>query len=212
MTSTCCKPVQRFIKRCADVIAAACALILSSVFILPTALWIRLSMGSPVLFRQTRPGRGGKPFSICKFRTMRDALDAGGNPLPDEDRMTAVGSFVRKYSLDEFPQFLNVLTGTMSIVGPRPLLMQYLPLYNERQATRHDVTPGITGWAQVNGRNAISWEQKFKYDAWYVENWSLWLDAKIFLLTVLKVVRRSDISQKGAATMPAFTGSENPPA
>jgi lipopolysaccharide/colanic/teichoic acid biosynthesis glycosyltransferase len=182
-------------------------LILSSVFVLPTALWIRLSMGSPVLFRQTRPGREGKPFSICKFRTMRDAVDADGNPLPDEDGLTTVGSFVRKVSLDEFPQFLNVLAGTMSIVGPRPLLTQYLPLYNERQATRHNVTPGITGWAQVNGRNAISWEQKFEYDAWYVENWSLWLDAKIFLLTVLKVVRRSDICQKGAATMPEFTGS-----
>lgn len=168
---------------------------------------IRFRMGAPVFFKQTRPGLNGRPFNMIKFRTMRDAVDRAGNPLPDNERLTKLGKFLRSSSLDELPELWNVLKGDMSLVGPRPLLMEYLPLYNERQNRRHEVRPGITGWAQVNGRNAISWEQKFELDVWYVENQSLWLDLKILFLTVWKVVRRDGISAAGDATMPKFEGS-----
>lgn len=169
---------------------------------------IRREMGAPVLFSQTRPGRHGKPFKMIKFRTMRDAIDADGRPLPDAERLTKLGRFLRSSSLDELPELWNVLKGDMSLVGPRPLLMEYLPLYSEEQARRHEVRPGVTGWAQVNGRNAISWDEKFALDVWYVDNRSLWLDLKIIWLTLRKVVKREGISAAGEATMSKFTGSE----
>ena len=171
------------------------------------ALLVRFNLGSPVLFRQTRPGMNGKPFEMVKFRTMRDALDSNGNPLPDEERLTKFGRLLRATSLDELPELWNVLKGDMSLVGPRPLLMEYLPLYSDEQARRHEARPGVTGWAQVNGRNAISWDEKFKLDIWYVDNQSLWLDIKILFLTVLKVFKRDGISQDGQATMEKFKGS-----
>jgi lipopolysaccharide/colanic/teichoic acid biosynthesis glycosyltransferase len=164
-------------------------------------------MGLPILFRQQRPGLHGKPFTLLKFRTMTDARDAQGNLLPDAERLTPFGSFLRRTSLDELPAFFNVLRGDMSLMGPRPLLMAYLDRYTPEQARRHEVRPGITGWAQVNGRNAITWEQKFVLDVWYVDNWSLWLDLKILFLTGWKVLRREGISQEGHATMPEFLGA-----
>ncbi|RUO37295.1 sugar transferase [Aliidiomarina shirensis] len=164
--------------------------------------------GRPVLFSQTRPGLTGKPFNMFKFRTMRDAYDEKGNPLPDSERLTKFGAFLRASSLDELPGLWNVLKGDMSLVGPRPLLMEYLPLYSAEQARRHEVRPGITGWAQVNGRNAISWEQKFEYDVWYVDNRSFWLDIKILLLTIKKVFVREGISSDGHVTMEKFKGSD----
>lgn len=164
-------------------------------------------MGSPVLFRQTRPGKDGKPFQMLKFRTMRDAIDASGNPLPDADRLTRLGIKLRSTSLDELPELWNVLKGEMSLVGPRPLLMDYLPLYDDDQARRHEVKPGVTGWAQINGRNAISWEEKFKLDVWYVDNRGLLLDFKILWATVKKVIIREGISADSEATMPRFEGS-----
>ena len=170
------------------------------------ALLIRWKMGPPALFRQQRPGRNGQPFILFKFRTMKDANGPDGQPLPDAERLTPLGEFVRRSSLDELPQLLNVLRGDMSLVGPRPLLMEYLPLYSARQARRHEVRPGITGWAQVNGRNALGWPEKLEMDAWYVENRSFLLDMKILLLTVGRVVSRSGISQPGAATMEKFRG------
>ncbi|KZZ33086.1 sugar transferase, partial [Oleiphilus sp. HI0085] len=170
---------------------------------------ISLNMGSPVIFKQTRPGLNAKPFDMIKFRTMKEAYDENGNPLPDEQRMTQFGSFLRSSSLDELPGLWCVLKGDMSLVGPRPLLMEYVPLYNEEQARRHNVKPGITGWAQVNGRNAISWEEKFKLDTWYVDNQSIWLDIKILFLTVKKVFVREGISADGEVTMSRFTGSHN---
>ena len=170
------------------------------------ALLIRWKMGPPALFRQQRPGRDGRPFILYKFRTMKDANGPDGQPLPDAERLTPLGEFVRRSSLDELPQLLNVLRGDMSLVGPRPLLMEYLPLYSARQARRHEVRPGITGWAQVNGRNALGWPEKLEMDAWYVENRSFLLDMKILLLTVGRVVSRSGISQPGAATMEKFRG------
>lgn len=172
-------------------------------------VWVLLvyaNRGKPFFF-QSRPGKRGKIFSIVKFKTMNDKKDAAGNLLPDADRLTPVGSFVRKTSLDEIPQLLNVLKGDMSLIGPRPLLVEYLPLYNERQKKRHEVRPGITGWAQVNGRNAISWEQKFEYDVYYVDNLSLTLDLKIIYLTILKVFKSEGISSEGSATMEKFTGN-----
>jgi lipopolysaccharide/colanic/teichoic acid biosynthesis glycosyltransferase len=175
--------------------------------ILIVGVLIRWRLGNHVLFRQMRPGLCGKPFEMVKFRTMRDALGADGQPLSDELRMTAFGRFLRASSLDELPELWNVLKGDMSLVGPRPLLMDYLPLYSPEQARRHEVRPGITGWAQVNGRNAISWEDKFKLDVWYVDNRSLWLDIKILWLTVKKVLVRDGISAEGLATMHKFTGS-----
>lgn len=195
------------VKRLVDRTAAAVGLLLVSPILLGVALAIRLRMGGPVLFRQPRPGLRGRPFRVVKFRTMLDAVGPDGRPLPDEVRLTALGRFLRASSLDELPQLWNVLAGDLSLVGPRPLLMQYLPRYSSEQARRHDVLPGITGWAQVNGRNAISWEEKFALDVWYVDHWSLALDARILLLTLARVVRRSGISREGHATMPEFMGS-----
>ncbi len=196
-------------KRFFDLVASLIALILLSPIIALVAMKIRKNLGSPVLFRQTRPGLNGRPFEMVKFRTMKDAVDKSGNLLPDSERITPFGNRLRSSSLDELPELFNVLKGDMSLVGPRPLLMQYLPLYNKEQARRHDIRPGVTGWAQVNGRNAISWEEKFEYDIWYVDNQSLALDIKILLLTVMKVLARKDITQEGEATMSSFTGSEN---
>lgn len=195
-------------KRLLDVVISIVVLVVLSPVIGIVALLIRLKIGSPVLFKQSRPGLRGEVFHVYKFRTMTDARDAQGELLPDEVRLTSFGKLMRKLSLDELPQLWNVLKGDMSFVGPRPLLVEYLPLYNDRQARRHDVRPGITGWAQVNGRNAISWEQKFEYDVWYIENRSLWLDFKILLLTVKKVFVSEGISQEGQATMEKFRGSQ----
>ncbi len=187
------------------------ALILVILFLpvyIVVSLLIWWKMGSPVLFRQKRPGKDENIFEIYKFRTMTNETDKNGALLPDEKRLIGIGKFIRSTSLDELPQLFNVLKGDMSFVGPRPLLVEYLPLYNERQKKRHDVKPGITGWAQVNGRNAISWEEKFEYDVWYVENQSFRLDMKILWMTFLKVIKRSDISSDTAVTMEKFTGSE----
>ncbi|MHA6637621.1 sugar transferase [Stutzerimonas frequens] len=194
------------IKRLFDIVASALGLLLLSIVIAVVAWKIRCKLGSPVLFRQVRPGLDGKPFEMIKFRTMRDAVDAQGNSLPDSERMTPFGSFLRASSLDELPELWNVLKGDMSLVGPRPLLMEYLPLYSPEQYRRHEVRPGVTGWAQINGRNALSWEEKFKLDVWYVDNRSLWLDLKILFLTIKKVVVRDGISAEGEVTMPKFTG------
>ncbi|MBJ9975658.1 sugar transferase [Pseudomonas sp. S75] len=196
------------IKRLFDVVASACALLLLSPVIGLVAWKVRKNLGAPVLFRQQRPGLHGKPFEMVKFRTMRDAVDAQGNVLPDAERMTPFGSFLRASSLDELPELWNVLLGHMSLVGPRPLLMEYLPLYSQQQYRRHDVRPGVTGWAQINGRNALSWDEKFKLDIWYVDNRSFWLDIKILLLTVKKVVKKDDITGSGEVTMSKFTGNE----
>ncbi|WP_029935143.1 sugar transferase [Thiomicrospira pelophila] len=171
-------------------------------------LLVRVKLGSPVLFKQVRPGLAAKPFTLMKFRSMTDARDAQGILLPDAVRLTKFGRFLRSTSLDELPGLWSVLKGDMSLVGPRPLLMDYLPLYSAEQARRHETKPGITGWAQVNGRNAISWEQKFEYDVWYVDNQSLWLDIKIIFLTLKKVFVRDGISAQGEATMPAFRGTQ----
>lgn len=191
-----------------DIFGAGLGLLMLSPVILCLAWMIRRRLGSPVLFRQIRPGLNGRPFEMIKFRTMRDAVDSNGQPLPDEDRLTPFGRWLRSTSMDELPELWNVLRGDMSLVGPRPLLMEYLPLYSPEQARRHEVRPGITGWAQVNGRNAISWEEKFKLDVWYVDNHNLWLDIKILYLTVRKVFARDGISAQGEATMPKFTGTK----
>lgn len=193
-------------KRLIDILASLSGLLLLSPVLLLVFLLVRIQMGSPVLFRQVRPGMNGKPFMMVKFRTMLDAVDAQGNPLPDDQRLTRLGSFLRSTSLDELPELWNVLKGDMSLVGPRPLLMEYLPLYSPEQARRHEVRPGVTGWAQVNGRNALSWDEKFKLDVWYVDNQSLWLDIKILFLTVKKVLVREGISAEGEATMSKFKG------
>jgi lipopolysaccharide/colanic/teichoic acid biosynthesis glycosyltransferase len=184
-------------------------IILFSPVYVVVSLLIWWKMGQPILFRQKRPGKDGKIFEIYKFRTMTNDTDENGNLLPDAQRLVGIGKWIRSTSLDELPQLFNVLKGDMSFVGPRPLLVEYLPLYNERQKKRHNVKPGITGWAQVNGRNAISWEQKFEYDVWYVEHHSFWLDIKILWMTFSKVVKRSDISQKGEATMEIFKGTSD---
>ena len=194
------------LKRVLDVVIASTALLLLSPVYFFVAYKVRKNLGSPVLFRQVRPGLHGKPFEMIKFRSMKDAVDENGNPLPDSERLTPFGQMLRATSLDEMPELWNVIKGEMSIVGPRPLLMEYLPLYNSQQAKRNDVRPGMTGHAQVNGRNAISWEEKFKLDTWYVENQSLWLDFKIMLKTVKKVLAKDDISAEGEATMTKFTG------
>ena len=196
------------LKRLLDIIIASIALILLSPLYFYVAHKVKKNLGSPVLFRQVRPGLHGKPFEMIKFRSMKDAVDAQGNPLPDSERLTPFGKMLRSSSLDEMPELWNVIKGDMSIVGPRPLLMEYLPLYNQEQAKRHLVRPGMTGHAQVNGRNAISWEEKFKLDTWYVENQSVWLDFKIMLKTVKKVLAKDDINEAGEATMTKFTGSE----
>lgn len=195
------------IKRLFDSVVAFATLVGLTPFMLILALLIRRSMGSPVLFRQVRPGLHGMPFEMVKFRTMRDAVDVEGTLLPDDERLNGFGRFLRATSLDELPELWNVLKGDMSLVGPRPLLMEYLPLYTPEQFRRHEVRPGITGWAQVNGRNALSWEEKFALDVWYVEHQSLWLDMKIIALTLWKIVRRDGISAAGEATMSRFTGT-----
>ncbi|MEG0603996.1 MAG: sugar transferase [Acinetobacter sp.] len=197
------------LKRILDVAIASTALVLLSPVYALVAYKVKKNLGSPVLFRQTRPGLHGQPFEMIKFRSMKDALDTAGNPLPDSERLTPFGKMLRATSLDEMPELWNVIKGDMSIVGPRPLLMEYLPLYNSEQAKRHEVRPGITGYAQVNGRNAISWEKKFELDTWYVENQSLWLDFKIMLKTVKKVLAKDDISAEGEATIQKFTGTKH---
>lgn len=196
-----------FVKRCIDIVGAGLGMIVLSPFlvIIAIAVWVR--MGRPIIFKQMRPGLNGKPFYMYKFRTMTDETDEQGNLLPDELRLTRLGKFLRSTSLDELPELFNVIKGDMSLVGPRPLLMQYLERYTPEQARRHEVKPGITGWAQVNGRNAITWEEKFDLDVWYVDNWSLWLDIRILFLTLVKVLKREGISADGWATMPEFTGS-----
>ena len=196
------------LKRLLDIIIASIALILLSPLYFFVAYKVKKNLGSPVLFRQVRPGLYGKPFEMIKFRTMRDALDAQGNSLPDSERLTPFGKMLRSSSLDEMPELWNVIKGDMSIVGPRPLLTEYLPLYNTEQAKRHNVRPGMTGHAQVNGRNAIGWEEKFKLDTWYVENQSTRLDFKIMFKTVHKVLAKDDISAEGEATMTKFVGSK----
>ncbi|MCK8130673.1 sugar transferase [Pseudoalteromonas sp. 2CM39R] len=196
------------IKRFFDFIVSLFALLLLSPLMLILSLLVRFNIGSPILFKQERPGLNGHVFNMLKFRTMLNDTDSQGRLLPDEKRITKFGAFLRSTSLDELPGLINVLKGEMSLVGPRPLLVQYLPLYNKEQARRHDVRPGITGWAQVNGRNAISWEDKFKLDVWYVDNHSFLLDIKILFLTVKKVFVREGISADGEATMPLFKGSD----
>ena len=195
-------------KRGMDIVISLCALIALMPVLLVVALLVRINLGGPVLFRQQRPGLKGKPFFMLKFRSMTDARDEQGQLLSDEKRLPKFGQVLRSTSLDELPGLLSVLKGDMSIVGPRPLLMEYLPLYSAEQARRHDVRPGITGWAQVNGRNTLSWERKFEFDVWYVDNRSIWLDIRIMWLTFLKVIRRADINQQGQATMERFKGSQ----
>ena len=194
-------------KRAFDIFASALALIFLAPLLAFVALLVRAAIGSPILFRQLRHGLGGKPFTLFKFRTMAETAGEDGNPLPDHKRLTCFGKFLRASSLDELPELWNVLRGDMSLVGPRPLLMEYLPLYTPAQARRNEVRPGLTGWAQVNGRNALSWEEKFALDIWYVDNRSLLLDLKILLLTLRNVADRRGISAEGEATMPRFTGS-----
>lgn len=196
------------LKRLFDVIVAGSALLLLSPVLALLAWQVRRKLGAPVLFRQLRPGLEGRPFRMVKFRTMRDAVDAHGLPLADAERLTPFGRRLRSTSLDELPELWNVLKGEMSLVGPRPLMMEYLPLYSKEQARRHEVRPGITGWSQVNGRNALAWPEKFRLDVWYVDNWSLWLDLRILLLTLKKVWARDGISAAGEATMAKFTGKE----
>jgi lipopolysaccharide/colanic/teichoic acid biosynthesis glycosyltransferase/glycosyltransferase involved in cell wall biosynthesis len=196
-----------WIKTAFDRGVALCGLILLSPVFIAVGVMVWLSMGRPILFRQQRPGRFARPFMLLKFRTMSDRRDANGKPLPDADRLTRIGRLLRATSLDELPQLWNVLCGDISLVGPRPLLMQYLPRYSAEQARRHDVMPGITGWAQINGRNALSWEEKFELDNWYVDHWSLMLDARILLTTLLRVLKREGVSQNGHVTMPEFLGA-----
>ena len=196
------------IKRILDIIIASISLIVLFPLYLYVAYKVRKNLGSPILFRQVRPGLHGKPFEMIKFRSMKDAVDVQGNPLPDSERLTPFGKMLRSSSLDEMPELWNVIKGDMSIVGPRPLLMEYLPLYNTEQAKRQNVRPGMTGHAQVNGRNAISWEEKFKLDTWYVENQSTLLDFKIMFKTVHKVLAKDDISAEGEVTMTKFTGTK----
>ena len=196
-------------KRIFDFLLASIGLALLGIPLLLLAWQVRRKLGSPVLFRQVRPGLRGQPFEMVKFRTMTDARGPDGQLLPDAERLTAFGRFLRSSSLDELPELWNVLKGDMSLVGPRPLLVEYLPLYSTEQARRHEVRPGITGWAQVNGRNAIGWEDKFKLDVWYVDHRSLWLDIKILWLTVKKVLVREGISAAGEATRGKFTGSKS---
>ena len=202
------KMYDRLIKRLIDLILSGLALLVLSPLYLILAILVRVKLGSPVLFSQERPGKNEKVFRMYKFRSMTDARDANGDLLPDEERLTHFGMMLRATSLDELPELWNIFKGDMSIVGPRPLLVRYLPRYNERQRRRHEVRPGLTGWAQVNGRNAISWEQKFEYDVEYVEKESFWLDIKILFMTVEKVLHRSGISQEGNATMEEFMGTE----
>jgi lipopolysaccharide/colanic/teichoic acid biosynthesis glycosyltransferase len=201
------KKVSQLVKWVLDRLCAAIALLVLSPVILIVAIAIYIRMSSPIFFTQPRPGKNGVVFQFYKFRTMTSDRDSSGNLLSDEERLTAIGQFLRKTSLDELPQLWNVLKGDMSFVGPRPLMVEYLERYSPEQARRHDVMPGITGWAQINGRNTISWQQKFKLDVWYVDNWSWWLDLKILFLTVWKVVKKEGISQANHATVEDFTGN-----
>lgn len=196
-----------YLKRGFDIFFAAFALLILSPVILVVALLVRMKLGAPVLYKQTRPGLHAAPFRLIKFRSMLEAYDEKGDQLPNEQRMTPFGRFLRSASLDELPELWNILKGEMSFVGPRPLLMEYLPLYSEQQARRHEVLPGLTGWSQVNGRNALTWEEKFELDFWYVEHASFLLDLKIILLTILKVLRREGIAHEGDVAMPRFRGS-----
>jgi sugar transferase EpsL len=196
------------VKRLVDLTLTCLGLIIISPLILLIATCVRIFIGSPVFFRQVRPGHGGKPFKVYKFRSMNEKMDAEGNLLPDVERLTRLGKFLRTTSLDELPELINVLKGEMSLVGPRPLLMQYLERYSSEQARRHDVLPGVTGWAQINGRNALTWQAKFKLDIWYVDNWSVGLDIKILFLTFWKVLKREGISQPGHATAEEFMGND----
>jgi len=197
------------LKRIFDIVASLIGLLILSPVLFLLAILVIIIHCSPIIFKQTRPGKNGKPFTFYKFRTMTNEKDEEGKLLPDKDRLTKFGNFLRKTSLDELPSLFNVIKGDMSLVGPRPLLMQYLSLYNDFQKRRHEVKPGITGWAQVNGRNALSWPKKFELDVWYVDNQSFWLDLKILFLTVYKVFKREGISAEGEATMTAFRGNEN---
>jgi sugar transferase EpsL len=197
------------LKRSFDFLSALALLVLLSPLLAMLALAVRWKLGRPILFAQTRPGIHGAPFEFYKFRTMTDARNAAGEPLPDAARLTSFGKLMRKSSLDELPQLVNVVKGDMSLVGPRPLLMEYLPLYSERQARRHEVRPGITGWAQVNGRNALDWEERFELDLWYVEHRSFWLDLKIIATTAWRILRPQGIAQPGHVTMTKFTGSRH---
>lgn len=194
-------------KRAFDIVVSLTALIVLSPVMVVVAIFVRAQMGSPVLFTQERPGHHAVAFHMYKFRTMRDSLDNNKMPLPDAERLTRFGKMLRSTSLDELPELWNVLKGDMSLVGPRPLLMEYLPLYSPEQARRHDLRPGVTGWAQINGRNAISWNEKFRLDAWYVDNQSFWLDLKILALTVAKVIRRDGVTAHGSVSAERFTGS-----
>ena len=195
------------IKRGLDIVIASTALLLAAPVLLFVAIAVRVNLGGPVLFRQQRPGLHGRPFTMVKFRTMRDALGRDGRPLPDADRLTPFGTLLRSTSLDELPELWNVLRGDMSLVGPRPLLMEYLDRYTPEQARRHEVRPGVTGWAQVHGRNALSWEERFRLDVWYVEHRSLRLDLQILRRTLALVLRRTGVSANGEATMPVFQGN-----
>lgn len=196
-----------FSKRLFDLLTSALALIVLSPVLALTALLVRIQLGGPILFRQQRPGYKGRPFHIFKFRTMIDRFAPDGSLLPDAERLTRFGRVLRSTSLDELPELFNILRGEMSVVGPRPLLMEYLPLYSAEQARRHDIPPGLTGWAQVNGRNALTWQDKFRLDVWYVDHWSFWLDLKIIFLTLVKVFKREGITQEGRATAEKFTGN-----
>ena len=200
--------IQLIIKRLADVVMSAAGMFLLSPVFAVLAVLVRLKLGTPVLFCQQRPGLHGQPFVIFKFRTMTDARDADGKLLPDCERLLPFGRFLRSTSLDELPELINVFVGKMSLVGPRPLMMKYLGRYTAEQARRHEVKPGITGWAQVNGRNAATWEDRFRLDVWYVDNWSLWLDTKILLRSVLAVLKRENVTQDGRATVDEFMGTE----
>jgi lipopolysaccharide/colanic/teichoic acid biosynthesis glycosyltransferase len=195
-------------KRVFDIVVALAGLIVAAPLLLILAVLVRIYLGSPVLFRQVRPGLSAQPFQILKFRTMTDSKGPEGELLPDKDRLTRFGRFLRASSLDELPELWNVLTGKMSLVGPRPLLMEYVPLYNEQQMRRHNVRPGITGWSQVNGRNAIGWDEKFALDIWYVDNQSMLLDIKILFMTVGSILRRDGINASENVPMPKFTGSK----
>lgn len=199
--------IQLVFKRVIDIVVSAVSLIFLAPLLLVLATVVRVKLGSPILFRQERPGLGGNGFVIYKFRTMVDAFDADGNVLPDDERLPAFGRFLRSTSLDELPELLNVLKGDISLVGPRPLMMKYLDRYTPEQARRHEVKPGITGWAQINGRNAVSWEDKFRLDVWYVDNWNLWLDVKIIFKTLWMVVTRQGVTQTGHATVEEFMGT-----
>ncbi len=205
-----CRHLAMGCKRGGDVLAALSLLLLLSPLLLLVALLVRMRLGHPVLFRQVRPGLHGRPFTVLKFRSMREAFTADGRPLPDSERLTRLGRFLRRSSLDELPQLWCVLRGDMSLVGPRPLLMKYLPLYSPAQARRHLMRPGITGWAQVHGRNAVTWNEKFVLDTWYIDHWNLWLDLRILVLTVLAVLTRRGVEKPGFATTEEFTGQAEP--